>query len=492
MKRRYDVRSVAIWVVLSLTAFALHGKASNAGSTDAPIAATSAPVSQTHFAQFANGANFVSSLLLTNPSRTETASGSVSFFNDEGQPLFVPLNGEPSASSVSFSIQPLGSTTFTSDGAGDLVSGSARVGTNIPVAGVVRFSFPGLGIAAVGEGVPLRALMTPVVRDASSGLNTGIAISNTQPGEVKLVFSLRALDGREVGSGSASERLPANGHLAKFIDELFPKANTANFQGTLIVTATTSGGKVAATAIQLGSSAGEFTTLPVVAVEPAPTTRQLFFAQFANGSGWTSSLFLTNPLGFFAATGELSFFDDHGNRLAVSVGGKPASARVYFNLPPQGGAVFTTDGQGRLISGSARVTAGSPIGGVLRFAYPRLGIAGVDASVATSGFITPVTRSAARNISTGVAITSVGPPVTVSLTLRNQNGEPVAGGEATSQLPANGYLARFIEDLFPNADAGEFEGTLTVTAEGGNVAGTAIQLGSRAGEFTTMPVTALR
>ena len=65
------------------------------------------------------------------------------------------------------------------------------------------------------------------------------------------------------------------------------------------------------------------------------------------------------------------------------------------------------------------------------------------------------------------------------------------GGEATLQLPANGHVARFIEELFPDADTSEFEGTLTVTAKKGTIAGTAIQVGSKPGEFTTLPVTPL-
>ena len=59
--------------------------------------------------------------------------------------------------------------------------------------------------------------------------------------------------------------LAAGGHLARFVEELFPEANTQNFHGTLSVEVT--GGKVAATALELGSKPGEFTTLPVTQVE---------------------------------------------------------------------------------------------------------------------------------------------------------------------------------------------------------------------------------
>jgi hypothetical protein len=138
------------------------------------------------------------------------------------------------------------------------------------------------------------------------------------------------------------------------------------------------------------------------------------------------------------------------------------------------------------------VAASTAVGGVLRFGAAGLGIAGVGASTPTSGFITPVTRSVAAGLSTGVAITSIGSPVALTLTLRTKNGDMVNGGQVPLTLPANGHLARFIQELFPDANTQEFDGTLTVTAQGGNVAGTAIQLGSNPGQFTTLPVTALR
>jgi hypothetical protein len=119
-------------------------------------------------------------------------------------------------------------------------------------------------------------------------------------------------------------------------------------------------------------------------------------------------------------------------------------------------------------------------------------MAGVGASEAVDGFIAPVSRNAERNFSTGVAVASIGSPVSVRVTLRNEKGEAVAGGQVTLALRANGHFARFVEQLFPEADTKNFHGTITVSAEGGQIAGTAIQIGGRAGQFTTLPVTELR
>ena len=48
-----------------------------------------------------------------------------------------------------------------------------------------------------------------------------------------------------------------------------------------------------------------------------------------------------------------------------------------------------------------------------------------------------------------------------------------------------------IHELFPQADTAEFEGTVTISSVGGQIAATAIELGSAPGEFTTFPVAPL-
>lgn len=461
-------------------------------NADFTITASGIAPSVAHFAQFANGGGIASTLVLTNPSTTTTANGTVNLFDDPGQPLSVVLNGQPAASVVSFTIPPLGAVTLASDGLGTVVVGSVRVSSNTPLAGVVRFFVPGLGLAGVGESVPLTAMILPAARDAARGLSTGVAITNALDTEVQATLSLRSLQsGLEVGGGAAQITLAGKGHVAKFIHELFPNASTANFSGTLVVTATTVGGKVAATAIELGSLGGEFTTLPVVSVDPVPTIKELYFAQFANGAAFTSAVVLTNPQGA-AITGEVSFFDDPGSPLPVSIGDAATPNKTSFTLAAKGGAIFTTDGQGTLKAGSARLTAASAVGGVLRFSAPGLGIAGVGSSTPMTAFITPVTRTVSGNLSTGIAVAAVSQGMTITLTLRTASGTAIAGGQVTRTLATNGHLAQFIQELFPNADTAEFSGTLTVTAESGTIVGTAIQLGSTAGQFTTLPVAAIR
>ena len=444
-----------------------------------------------NFPQFANGARWVSSVVLTNPSRTDTASGWLSFFDSQGQPVSISVNGQTPASRIPFTIRPLGSSTFTTNGSGDLVAGSAQASAGIPISGVIKYFHPSFGTAGIPEGAPRRAVMAFVSRDSGEGLDSGIALSNPQAAPVELALSLRGLDGREVSGGSGSLSIPANGHVAKFVHELFPGADTAKFQGSVIVTAASTDGLVSVAALRLGSYLGQFTTLPVVAVDPAPTATDLYFAQFANGGGWSSSLYFANPLGE-ASTGTLSFLDDGGNPLIVPADRwlTPASAAITFL--PRGSAVLSTDGEGALVAGTAILRASSAVGGVLTFARPDLGMATVSGSVPMAAFIIPVARSADLKTSTGVAIASAGTAVKLALTLRNESGEPVPGGNVTLDLPSNGHLARYVEELFPQVDLRAFRGTLTVAAQGGGIVGTALQLGEKQGDLTALPVTELR
>ncbi|MGI8784468.1 MAG: Kelch repeat-containing protein [Acidobacteriota bacterium] len=225
--------------------------------------------------------------------------------------------------------------------------------------------------------------------------------------------------------------------------------------------------------------------------ESAPAA-QAHFAQFANGEGWSSAFVLTNPSATTVAAGSLSYFDDQGRPHLISTGGQTPAASTPFVIQPLGNVTISTNGIGPLLAGWARVSCNVPVSGVIKFTAPGLGITGVGASAALSRFIVPVTRSVAGGSSTGLAVAAVAAPVTLNMSLRNRDGEPIAGAQISVDLPSGGHLSRFVEELFGAADTSEFDGTLVVSVAGGDVVATAIQLGRRPGDFTTLPVAALR
>ncbi len=459
----------------------------------------------TNFAQFANGQGNVSTTVVVNPSSVSAATGRLVLRDDPGGSAKTGflLSTRDSAStgdqapvqktSFDFIVAPLGSATIQTDGLGPLVSGSATLRATQPVGGITKFAIQDLGVAGVDRSAPVSGFITPVRRTAS--INTGVAVSNATETDFNISLSLRNSVGTAVSS-DVVRLLPANGHLAAFITELFPNANLTNFDGTLVVTSGNASRLITGTALELGNNVGEFTTLPVTELKDQPGQNILRFAHFANGDGIRSDVVVTNASSTATLTGRVEFFDDSGNPFTSSFTGAGSVNRIDFSIQPLGSKTFASDGLGALGVGWARVTTDRAGGGVIRFLLPGLGISGVGRSEALGqGFIVPTKSNTAQGLDTGVALVNAGDaPVTVQMTLRSSAGVTVSGGIAAAMtLPPRGHLARFAKQLFPSAVLDDFEGTLSVVVQtpGGQVSGTALEIGSSPGQFTTLPVVPL-
>ena len=363
-------------------------------------------------------------------------------------------------------------------------AGAAQIVSNRPIGAVVRFAVENQGIAVVPEGDLYNSILIPVTQESAMGLATGFALFNLG-GDEELTLTLSQLDGTPIGS--RQRLISGDGHISIFVDEMF--LGLSDFRGILRI----DGGLLSGAAIQMGSQPGQFTTLPVIPGDLTASEDPLIFAQFGNGSGFTSSIFLINSSNT-TATGRVEFFDDAGNPLDNGLSTQGSAGTPQFNIPPGGGAVLETDGAGDLVVGSARVILQTGVvGGVLRFAFPGIGLAGVGISPSVEGAIVPVRRSASAGLSTGIALAAESDGVLVNCTLRKPDGEEVVGGIVEINLAANGHAARFLEELFPGVDTSEFEGTLTLeSSNGARFASAAIELGRSAGEFTTLVTEEIR
>ena len=238
-------------------------------------AQTSGPTPVTlFFAQVGNGDGLTSDMVFSNPT-DQTVTGVISFGDDAGAPLSFGISDGSAASAsgpganptgqaegtVPFSVAPLATVTISTDGLGGLKVGSAAVLSTGFLGGVIRFSLPGVGIAGVPSSLPLQASIMPV-RRVAGGINTGVALRNASGKAVNITVSLREGD-VEVAS-KVLQDFPANGHLAQFINEMFPGVNTDSFAGSLVVRV--DGGFVGGTGLELGPDPGQFTTLPVTPI----------------------------------------------------------------------------------------------------------------------------------------------------------------------------------------------------------------------------------
>ena len=464
------------------------------------------------FAHFANGDGTTSDLVFVNVG-THPIRPALAFYDQEGQPMapesVVEITGdleiqEDGSLSIQTAIEPLGERTITTHGQGELVSGSVRVTSGGPIGGVLRFDLPDIGVAGVGASPPVRDAVFPVRRQ-EGGINTGVAIHNLESSP-EIVRCELMREG--VLRDAVSLPLAANGQTSWFIDTAFTAADTSDFEGSVRCDAEGPGMFTAVT-LELDAVNRIFTTLPVLPVRRAGgRAAELTFAHFANGAGIISDLVFVNlstersrpaptpyhqdilPLRptiyFYDTEGALvsaeSVVDITGDLEVMEDGG----LTVLTEMEPLGVLTISTHGRGDLVSGSVRVVADEPIGGVLRFDLPGIGVAGVGASQPVRDVLFPVRRQEG-GINTGVAVHNLGEEA-MEVTCELMQGGTVLD-DVSIPLAANGQSSWFINEVFTGADTSDFAGSVRCAApEEGMFTGVAVELDAVNQIFTTLPV----
>ena len=450
------------------------------------------------FAHFANGAAIVSDLVLINAGTAPTRPA-LYFYDQAGAPIAAEsvvdvLGGlvvrEDGALSVQTELESLGELTISTHGRGEGMSGSVRVVSDGPIGGVLRFDLPGIGVAGVGASPPASDAIFPARRQAG-GISTAAAIHNLEANAQGVACQL-------MKGGTVLEEveidLAANGQEARFIEEVFPRTDTSDFVGSVRCTAP-EGGRFTGVAVELDAANRIFTTLPVVPVDSMDAQDQegvLDFAHFANGAAIVSDLVLINA-GTAPTRPALYFYDQAGAPIAAEsvvnvLGGLVVRAdgalSVQTELASLGELTISTHGQGELVSGSVRVVSDGPIGGVLRFDLPGIGVAGVGASPPLTDAIFPARRQAG-GISTAAAIHNREEEAMVVSCRLMKEGAVLEEEEIS--LAANGQDARYIEQMFTTADTSDFVGSVRCTAPG-LFTGVAVELDAGNRIFTTLPV----
>ena len=466
------------------------------------------------FAHFANGADIVSDLVFVNVA-THPIRPVLYFYDQEGHPMdpesVVDLTEdlevtEDGGLSIRTAMEPLGELTVSTHGRGELVSGSVAVAAKGPIGGVLRFDLPDIGVAGVGASLPLTDALFPARRQAG-GIRTAAALHNL--GEEAITVSCRLMSGGMVLEAVEID-LEANGQEARYIEELFTATDTSDFVGSVRCTAP---GLFTGIAVELDAGNRIFTTLPVVPVARAGGGGQetvLYFAHFANGSGTTSDLVFVNvsprpsgpgPTPYHAAVSPsrpaLYFYDQEGNLMdpesVVDLTGDlevtgDGGLSIQTEMEPLGELTISTHGRGALVSGSVKVVSEGPIGGVLRYALPGIGVTGVGASPPVRDALFPVRQEG--GLATAAAIRNLtGSDLVVTCRLM-KDGAVLE--ETQIPLAANGQEARYIEEMFTftGADVSDFVGSVrcTVPLGEGMFTGVAVEIDEGNRIFTTLPV----
>ena len=497
------------------TAYVFQVRAVNrVGRSPASVPAEATPRADValDFAHFANGAGITSEIVLVNVAPYPIRP-TIYFYAPAGDLIdpesVMDVTGdlvvtEDGALTVQTEMESVGVFTISTHGRGELVSGSVKVVTDGPMGGFLRFNLPDIGAAGVGASPPVRDVLFPARRQAG-GINTGVALHNLE--EEAMGVSCRLMRGGAVLE-EVEIPLEANGQTSGFINDVFIGTDTSDFVGSVRCTAT---GRFTGIALELGVANRIFTTLPVVPVDPSGSRggeTVLDFAHFANGAGITSELVFVNlstepsrpaPTPFHSdilpSLPVLYFYDPGGDLIdpasVVDLTGdlvvtEDGALTVQTEIEPLGVLTISTHGRGHLLSGSVKVVSGGPIGGVLRFDLPEVGVAGVGASPPVSDAIVPVRRQQ-DGLNTGIAIHNLeSSPELVRCDLMQ---EGVRLDAANIPLAANGQDARFIDQMFPTADTSDFTGAVRCAATGeGLFTAVALEMDPGNRIFTTLPV----
>ena len=498
------------------TAYVFQVRAVNAAGNSAPSNQTEATpeLFTLDFAHFANGEGITSDLVFVNVATQPTRLG-LDFYDKEGNPIAAETVvdvtedleiTEDGSLSVRTAMEPLGELTISTHGQGEVVSGSVKVVSNGPIGGVLRFDLPGIGVAGVGISPPVRDALFPARRQAG-GIRTAAALHNL--GEEAITVSCRLMSGGIVLEEVEID-LEANGQEARYIEEVFTATDTSDFVGSVRCTAP---GLFTGIAVELDAGNRIFTTLPVVPVARAGGGGQetvLYFAHFANGSGTTSDLVFVNvsprpsgpgPTPYHATVSPsrpaLYFYDQESHLMdpesVVDITGDlvvtgDGALSVQTEMEPLGELTISTHGRGELVSGSVKVVSEGPIGGVLRYALPGIGVTGVGASQPVRDALFPVRQEG--GLDTAAAIRNLTESDLVVTCRLMKDGAVLE--ETQIPLAANGQEARYIEEMFTftGADVSDFVGSVRCTVPPGEAmfTGVAVELDAGNQIFTTLPV----
>ena len=392
----------------------------------------------------------------------------------------------------------------------DLLVGYATIQTqgnsSLPVS-TALFSFrnaEGILVAEAGVGAVEPIRRGRIFVDAS--IPTGLALANPSSTSVTTTLTLRDAQGSKVAQRQFV--IPAGEHRARFVSEpeLFGTL-PEGFIGSATF-ATDVEGLASLTVRQARNTHGEplLATLPVsdldrVSAQPSSAvarqrsfqqgiTPSLIFPHLGAGGILTTQLILINPTGE-THTGEIRITGSDGLPLELELDGHLASSFPY-ELGPDGVFEGTLTSSAGVLAGYAVVTVeqGTLPSGTAIFQFRDA--SGSLTSEAGVGAVLPTTRARifvdTVNTRTGVAISSPGSvPTTVTFRLLDRNGLDFA--ETTRDLPANGHLAIFADELFENLPPG-FTGVLDIDADEPIVPITLKLTVNERGDFvlTTLPV----
>ncbi len=423
-----------------------------------------------------SGQNYVTLLQVVNNNSAGT-TGHVALFSDSGSALPALFDGQGPRSTTDISLASGEARQIQLTLNGPLTAGWMEI-TYSPsdalTTVILQFRSGTTLLSEIGVDPAFDPIdATDFAAETDSTLNTGIAIANPSTATANVLARLRDPNtGAVVANTMVS--LPPNGHTARFLTELFPAVvNITQIRAELSLDSCSDsscsfagGSGFVATAVRVNGD--QFTTIPVAerptSGDPIRILPQVAFGGPSSGLNMRTVLYFTTNIstGVF---GTAEIFDNDGNPMVASADGAAPSSSITFTVPGNRVSRVVLSGDQTLRSGWIRLTLPGTVHLIANaifqtFNGPNLvsEASVLDSPPVTRGLVYVKTQTGLANI--GVAFANSQPtPNTISLQLFNRSGFVSAARDIT--LPANGHLAQFVTEIFPQlASMTDFDGAL--------------------------------
>ena len=424
--------------------------------------------------------------------------------------------------SVDLDLGPAGASAYsTAAGSGSTQTGYAALDINSGTApyGTAVFSFRQNGVTVSEAGVPsspptdtarvfidyrFGVLAIPSRNDSGLiDINTGVALVNCSANTASVTYTLRNEAGANISVGHGT--IAGRAHHALFIDQL--KAIAPDFDlpsdfstrtrfASLEVSSDQPLSIVALRQVTNQRREVLFTTTPVADLTQRSSSEPAYFAQFADGGGYTTSLVLLNASAM-AETGTFEILDDHGTPWPVTQVDGATNSKFRYGISPRGFLRFQTDGRNiEVHAGWVRLVpdtgTSTPVGAAVFSHNPEnvlITESGAPATGSTSHARIYLDLSGDHN--TGLAIANVAATSsTINVKAFQSDGVTGAGtSNGPLQLIGGGHLARFADQLIAGLPEG-FTGVLDIRSTTPIAALTLRSLYNERHDFllTTLPV----
>jgi hypothetical protein len=435
--------------------------------------------------QIADGAGWKTTIILVNLD-SESAVFTLRFWNGNGTPLLLALEGSAGKSDTVNGTLPVGgSRTIQTLGADATLSqgwAQLEAGRRISGLAVFRQRVPGRPDqeAAVDLTNTTSRFLLPF--DNTQNFVTALALANTSSSQGAGVTATPRQESGSALAGGVISLAPRNQTAFPLVDRL-PSA--AGQRGVAEFTASIA--DAAALGLRFHPQ-GAFTSFPALTPPAAKASNQLL-SQVADGAGWKTTIILVN-LDTEATPFTLRFWKDDGTPMTLGFEGGGAASQTIEGTIPVGGAqtILTLGTADALSQGWAELVTTKLIGGLAVFRQRVAGRPDQEAAVGItssgSRFSLPFDNTQGFVTSMALVNTSTTQNLTIAVTLREEGGMALAPVDPITLGPRS-HTAFSLPTRFPGV--ANLRGVVEFSASSPDMSGLGLRFHPQ-GAFTSFAI----